>query len=223
MWGVFSLPGHHNNDKKRDLLLHKSIFPLECVKLHVKIQHKSSKSDKYVVQNLTWSGAYLRSTFSYAIIQKILKLVPLTATRPEVYVATIITSLSGSNYSLVETLTHIKSLKLKDHTGGNVAWQMLSALIVPESLITSTSDISFVSLRILMILDSIHGRLRSTRSLFGLLRNFVCVTNISCNLMRELLMVPLFDKICVNIETLFTKSDGNPLIVRKRLKMSLYL
>ena len=45
-----------------------------------------------------------------------------------------------------------------------------------EPLIPSTSAIPYVSLRILMILDSISGRLRSTRRLWHLLRNFFCVT-----------------------------------------------
>ena len=42
-----------------------------------------------MVQNLTWSGVYIRSTFLSAILQKVLKLVPLTETGPKVYVATM--------------------------------------------------------------------------------------------------------------------------------------
>ena len=45
---------------------------------------------------------------------------PLTATGPEVYVTTINTVLSDYDYSLVDTLNHMKSLKLKDHPGGDV-------------------------------------------------------------------------------------------------------
>ena len=47
-------------------------------------------------------------------------MVPLTATRPEIYVATMTTIISDSYYSLVVTFNHMKSLKLKDHTGGDV-------------------------------------------------------------------------------------------------------
>ena len=47
-------------------------------------------------------------------------MVPLTATGPEVYVDTMTTVLSGSYDSLVYTLNHMKSLKIKDHLGGNV-------------------------------------------------------------------------------------------------------
>ena len=45
-------------------------------------------------------------------------MVPLTATGPEVYVATMTTIISDSYYSLVDTLSHMKSLKLKDNQGG---------------------------------------------------------------------------------------------------------
>ena len=87
------------------------------MRLHVNILQKVFKEDKYMVQNLTWSGEYLRSTFSSALLQKVLKLVPLTATGHEVYVSTVITVLSDYYASLVETLNHMKSLKLKNHPG----------------------------------------------------------------------------------------------------------
>ena len=44
-------------------------------------------------------------------------------------------------------------------------WYILSALRVPEILIRSILAISFVSFRILLILDSIYGQLRSTKRL----------------------------------------------------------
>ena len=76
--------------------------------------------DQYVVQNLAFSGVDLRSTLSNTLLKKVMPLVPLTATRPEVYVATMTTIISNSYYSLVDTLNHMKSLKLKDHPGGSV-------------------------------------------------------------------------------------------------------
>ena len=57
----------------------------------------------------------------YALLQKVLKLVPLTATGLEVYVVTMTTVISNSCASLVETLNHMKSLKLKDFLGENVS------------------------------------------------------------------------------------------------------
>ena len=48
-------------------------------------------------------------------------MVLLTATGPEVYVATVATILSDDYYSLVDTLNHTESLKLKDCPGGDVS------------------------------------------------------------------------------------------------------
>ena len=42
-----------------------------------------------MVHNLTWSGEYPRSTLLSALIQKILKLVLLIETGPDVYVTTM--------------------------------------------------------------------------------------------------------------------------------------
>ena len=55
------------------------------------------------------------------LLQKILKILPLTATGPEVYVATMTNVLSGYYYSLVDNINHMKSLKLKDHMGVYIA------------------------------------------------------------------------------------------------------
>ena len=60
MWDVFTLPDPRNKDKKWDLLLRQSRFPLEYVKRHVQSLLKGSESDQYVVHNLMWSGVYMR-------------------------------------------------------------------------------------------------------------------------------------------------------------------
>ena len=52
------------------------------------------------------------------LLQKVLTLLPLTATGPDVYVATMTAIISNYYYSLVDTLKHTKSLKLKDYPGG---------------------------------------------------------------------------------------------------------
>ena len=51
--------------------------------------------------------------FSNNLLQKVLILVPLTATGPEVFVSTMTTFLSYSYDDLEETLTHMKSIKIK--------------------------------------------------------------------------------------------------------------
>ena len=96
MWDVFSLPDPRNKEMRWDILLHQSRFPLDYVKIHVQSLLKGSEADQYVVQNLTWSGVYLRSTLSNTLLQEVLTLVPLTATGPEVYVSIITTFLSDS-------------------------------------------------------------------------------------------------------------------------------
>ena len=112
MWDLFYLPDSRNKDKKRDILLRQSIFLLQYVKRHVQSLQKVSEADHYIVQNLTWSGVYLMSTLSNTLLHKVLILVPLTATVPEVFFATMTTFLSDSHDALEETLTHMKSLKL---------------------------------------------------------------------------------------------------------------
>ena len=118
MWDVFSLPDPRNKEKNWYLLLHKSIFPLEYVKLHVKSLQKGSEADQYVVQNLTCSGVYLRSTLSNNLLWKVLTLVSLIATGPNIFFATMTIFLSNYYYALEETITHMKSLKLKKLSRG---------------------------------------------------------------------------------------------------------
>ena len=120
MRNVFSITDPRNKEKKWDFLLHQSRFPLDQKKRHVQSIYKYSESNQYVVQNMKWSGVYLKSTLSNTLLRKVLKLVPLKATGPEVYVATMTTVLSDSYDSLVDTLNHMKSLKLKDNPGRNV-------------------------------------------------------------------------------------------------------
>ena len=107
------------------------------MKIHVQSLQKDSEADQYGVQNLTWSGAYLRSSLENTLLQKVLALVPLTATRLEVYVANMNTIISDSYYCLVDTLNHVKRLKFKDHPEGGVADCYDEMLVNVESLESS--------------------------------------------------------------------------------------
>ena len=91
MWDVFPLPDPRNKEKKWDLILHQSRPPLDYVKHYVQSLQKGSEAYQHVGQNLTWSGVYPRSTLSNTLLQKVLELVPLTATGPEVFVANMTT------------------------------------------------------------------------------------------------------------------------------------
>ena len=90
------------------------------MELHIKSLHKVSESAQYVVQNLTWLVVYLRSTLSNILLQKVLTLVPLTETGPDVFVTTMTTFLSNSYDGLEENITQMKSLKLKNYRRENV-------------------------------------------------------------------------------------------------------
>ena len=68
------------------------------------------------------------------LLQKVLTLVPLTATGPEVYVATMTTIISDSYYSLVDTLNHTKNIKLKYHQGTDAAYCYDEILVNVERL-----------------------------------------------------------------------------------------
>ena len=114
--------------------LRQSRFPLEYVKSHVQSLLKGSEADQYVVQNLMWSGVYLRSKFSNTLLQKVLTLALLTATGPEVFVATMTTFLSDSYDDLEENLNHMKSLKLKRYPGENVTDCCAAILVDAERL-----------------------------------------------------------------------------------------
>ena len=134
MWDVFYITEPQNKEKEWDLLLHHSKFPLEYVKGLVQSLLKGSEADQYIVQNLTWSGVYLRSTFSNDLLQKVLALVLLTATGPEVYVATMTTIIPDYYYSLADTLNHTHNLKLKDHLGRDFVDCYDAILVNVESL-----------------------------------------------------------------------------------------
>ena len=56
------------------------------MELHVQSVQRGSEADQYVVQNPTWSGVYMISNLSNIILQKVLTLLLLTATGPEVFV-----------------------------------------------------------------------------------------------------------------------------------------
>ena len=61
-------------------------------------------------------------------------MVPLTATRPEVFVATMTTFLSDSYDALEETLNHTKSLKLKSYPVENVTYCCAAIFVDAERL-----------------------------------------------------------------------------------------
>ena len=64
-------------------------------------------------------------------------MVPLTATGPEVFVATMNTFISDSCGALEKTLTHMKSPKLKSYPGDNLTGDCTEILVNSERLESS--------------------------------------------------------------------------------------
>ena len=99
------------------------------MKLHLNSLNKGSKLDQYVVQNLAWSGVYLRINFSNTLIQKVLTLFPLTATRPEVFISAMTTFLFDSYDALKETIDHVNSINLHSYPGENATYCCATILV----------------------------------------------------------------------------------------------
>ena len=106
------------------------------MKLHVQSFQKGSEADQYVVQNLTLSGVYFRITLSNTFLQKVLTLVPLIETGPEVFFATMTTFLSNYYDDLEENITHMNILKLKRYPGDNVT-DCCASILVDDDCVES--------------------------------------------------------------------------------------
>ena len=90
-----------------------------------------------MVQNLTWSGVYPRSTLSNTLLQNVLTLVLLKATGPEVFVDTMTKFLSDSYDALEDTIIHMKILKIKSYPGEIVTDCCAEILVDAERLESS--------------------------------------------------------------------------------------
>ena len=118
MWDLLSMSDTFNQYKKWDVLLCKSQLALDCVNWYVKILQKGYKANQYLVQNLTWSGVYLSITLSNILLQKLLTLVTLTSTIPDVFVTTMTEFLYDSYNAFKENFNHLNILKLHSYIGG---------------------------------------------------------------------------------------------------------
>ena len=95
------------------------------------------------------------------LLQKVLKLVLRKATGPEVYFASITTVLSDSYSYLVETLNHLKIIKLKDHLWGNVEDCCDAILVNAERLESAVAfKTEHLGCIICIIKDNSNSRIR---------------------------------------------------------------
>ena len=111
------------------------------MKNHVKNLQEGFKVDQYVVQNLVYLGVCLKNNLSNNLLQKVLSLVPLTVTGTEVSVNTISTFLFNPYDALEETITHMKSLKIKIYPGENVT-DLCAKILVDSERLESAGDLN---------------------------------------------------------------------------------
>ena len=77
MWDIFYLTDPCNPECKWDLFYNNSRFPLKyVVDLIQKTKNDPSACDTYGLQNLEWSGEYLRNSLSAELLNKVLREVP---------------------------------------------------------------------------------------------------------------------------------------------------
>ena len=81
----------------------------------------------------------MRSSLSNILLQKVLQLVLLTETGPKVFVTTITTLLYNSHDALEETITDMKSLKLKSYQVDNFTY-FCAEILVDAELLKSAGD-----------------------------------------------------------------------------------
>ena len=98
------------------------------------IKQNPDKVGKYILQNLDWSGQYLRNSLSADLLTKILKEISITATGTEVFITTMHICISDSYKTLEETKKQLKSLKLSDFPGKNVVDCCAQILMLAEHL-----------------------------------------------------------------------------------------
>ena len=154
---------------------------------------------------------------------------PLTATGTEVFVYTMTKFLFDSYDDLEDTITQIKSLKLKSYPGENIT-DCYTVILVDAERLESAGAFkpehlgytTRTSLRILMNPDSVFGPFRSPRRLQILSRNFVCVTWISYHKRSSQPTSPLYKRLRENTAILWIKSGGNRLPENKSLNTNLH-
>jgi hypothetical protein len=119
MWDVFYIQDPCNPAQKWDLFKKQARFPLEYVKEYVRTFRQTA--DKYALQNLEWSGEYMRNSLSSQLLAKVVEEVSVSASGPEMLVATMTIIYSGQGYDALEQCKNeLKSLTLKQFPGENV-------------------------------------------------------------------------------------------------------
>ena len=185
------------------------------MKCHVKSLQKVSKVDKYMFHNKKYSEVYLRLKFSNHLIQRVPTLVPMTTTRPEVYIETMTIFLSYSCISLEETINHLKSIKLKSYPRENVAYLCDEILVDVERLESAGTfkpgHFGYITRFLWIILTTYVSFIsfKTTRSLWKLSTNFIYDTWILYNYISSSLMSPFYKRLCMSTMKFQIQSGSN--------------
>lgn len=118
MWDVFELLDPKNPNVTWDLFNRLGRFPLKSVISHV--QALRATADKYTLDNLDWSGEYLRNTLNPDLLTKALTHVNIAASGPEILSATLLV-IHSSNFEVMETVKdQLRDIKLSNYPWENI-------------------------------------------------------------------------------------------------------
>ena len=127
-------------------------------------------------------GVYLRSTLSNSLLQKVLTMVPLTATRPMTnFLSNLYDDLEGS-------ITHLNIIKRKSYLGDNVTDFCALVLVYAENIERSGAFyLEHLGYIAHIFIDTSVSRfhiwvIQKYKEVTGLLRIFMCMTWMSYNL-----------------------------------------
>ena len=118
MWDVFSIPDPKNKQVKWDLFSHLGRLPLDAISQHVK--DLRANADKYIIDNLDWSGDYLRASLHSTLLSKVLDRLPISASGPEVLSATHAVIQSSTFEVMEDVRDQLKAISLSNYPGENI-------------------------------------------------------------------------------------------------------
>ena len=118
MWDVFRILDPFDTTKNWDLFHHMDRFTLLTVVSHVEELRKTG--DKHTIDNLDWSGEYIRASMELPILNKVLTHVNVAASGPEIQAALILV-MYDSNFEVMNNVNNkLTNTKLSNFIGDNV-------------------------------------------------------------------------------------------------------
>ena len=114
MWDVFRILEPFDTTKTWDLFHHTARLKLLTVVSHVEELRKTG--DKYIINNMDWSGEYLQTYMDLTILTKVLSHVNVDAYRPGI-MASLIIFIYDSNFEIMDKVKYkLAATNLSDFT-----------------------------------------------------------------------------------------------------------